>query len=196
MSSETMPHQSKMASFSEKLQAAANRLRKRGITSSIQGESQQDGNTTLALLPTMTQIQKARTENEFMAQPSRSNVTTNGSKPDFSYTKLKPGQIRLVTIHPRQDDLMCSLTVVDIPKAGQPSTIPPYDGVSYVWGDIARPHGIKCNYSDTAIVNGKRHDFFTLDSIEYVKVTSNLKRLLLRLRNYEEWGTFWIARRR
>jgi hypothetical protein len=70
--------------------------------------------------------------------------------------------------------------------------IPPYVGVSYVWGDNARPHGIKCNYSDTAIVQGKHHDFFTLDSIEYVKVTSNLKRLLLGLRDYEEWGTFWI----
>jgi hypothetical protein len=192
MSSDMKPHQSKMSSFREKLQAAASRLKKRGDTSNIQRESQKDGNTALTLLPAMIQIQKSRTENEFTAKPSRNNVTTNGSKPDFSYTKLKPGQIRLVTIHPRQDDLMCSLTVVDMPKAGQPSMIPPYVGVSYVWGDNARPHGIKCNYSDTAIVQGKRHDFFTLDSIEYVKVASNLKRLLLRLRDYEEWGTFWV----
>jgi len=139
------PHQSKMSSFREKLQAAASRLKKRGDTSNIQRESQQDGNTALTLLPAMIQIQKSRTENEFTAKPSRNNVTTNGSKPDFSYTKLKPGQIRLVTIHPRQDELMCSLTVVDMPKAGQPSMIPPYVGVSYVWGDNARPHGIKCN---------------------------------------------------
>jgi hypothetical protein len=49
MSSEAKPHPSKMASFREKLQTAANRLKKRGETTNIQRESQQDGNTTLAL---------------------------------------------------------------------------------------------------------------------------------------------------
>jgi hypothetical protein len=62
MSSDMKPHQSKMSSFREKLQAAASRLKKRGDTSNIQRESQQDGNTALTLLPAMIQIQKSRTE--------------------------------------------------------------------------------------------------------------------------------------
>lgn len=184
MSSDPIPHRSRLSSFREKLHSATRHLQKReskaDVKADVKAETRQNENP-----PDASQPQEDQAE----ANPDETKTEAITA---FDYTPLKPGQIRLVTLHPGPGELMCSVTVVDIPKEGQPSTMPPYDGVSYVWGDIERPHGIKCNYSDTAVIQGTHYNFFTLNTIQHVKVTSNLKALLLRLRDYEEWGTFWI----
>jgi hypothetical protein len=175
-----MPHRSSLSSFREKLHSATQHLQKRESKADVKAEIRRNGNPPDASQPQEDQAEANLDETKTEA------ITA------FDYTPLKPGQIRLVTLHPGSGELMCSLTVVDIQKEGQHLSVPPYDGVSYVWGDIERPHSIKCNSSDTAEIQGMHYSFFTLNTIQHVKVTSNLKALLLRLRDYEEWGTFWI----
>jgi hypothetical protein len=64
------------------------------------------------------------------------------SKPIYSQGALDGRNIRLIFIHPANDEgerLECTCLPFDIDKA------PPYEALSYAWGTIQQPHEILCN---------------------------------------------------
>jgi len=108
--------------------------------------------------------------------------------PDFEYEPLPfDGLFRLIDLHfgAPSDDLMCTIYVENIGRK-------PFTAISYCWGSSERPHVIKCSNPKKIVV----------DSVDYygpaekptgvLKVTENLKNLLLALRTEDTYVTLWI----
>jgi hypothetical protein len=105
------------------------------------------------------------------SKPSSEEVegqSTDTSDDEYQYTKLPtPHSTRLVELHPSEsEDVIVTLRTVELDLA------PPYEAISYVWGDPNFKVGIKCE--------GRS-----------LKVTPNLKAVLHHLRPKSRTRILW-----
>ncbi|KAK3346001.1 heterokaryon incompatibility protein-domain-containing protein [Lasiosphaeria hispida] len=107
--------------------------------------------------------------------------------PDYVYTPLGEKEIRILDLHPGKpgDELMISISSALLTE-GQ------HVAVSYVWGSEERPHVVKV--ADAIIVrkDGKESIKCAEEATSILRVTENLKNLLVNIRDEEFYMSLWI----
>ncbi|KAI0160696.1 heterokaryon incompatibility protein-domain-containing protein [Xylariaceae sp. FL1272] len=120
----------------------------------------------------------------------------------FSYTRLEPGQIRLLVLHPGKmgDELQCSIIIVaqrpNVSAYKKLEVEMPYQAVSYAWGDSDRRHTLKCNlagYGMMSVHNEMPRPMIGYNSFESVlHINTSVYEMLQRLRHPEQGKAYWI----
>ena len=108
--------------------------------------------------------------------------------PDFEYEPLPfDGLFRLIDLHfgAPSDDLVCTIYVENIGRK-------PFTAISYCWGSSERPHLIKCSNPKKIVVDDVDYYGPAEKPIGVLKITENLKNLLLALRTEDTYVTLWI----
>ncbi|PMD31123.1 HET-domain-containing protein, partial [Hyaloscypha variabilis F] len=76
-------------------------------------------------------------------RPTRSHRPTSVPVIEDSLYESLPSQssIRLITLHPSdfKDPIRCTLEVFEL------ASVPPYEAISYVWGDATPRNRLRCN---------------------------------------------------
>jgi Heterokaryon incompatibility protein (HET) len=108
--------------------------------------------------------------------------------PDFEYSPLQfDGLFRLIDLHygAPSDDLMCTLYVGKLGRK-------PFSAISYCWGAPDRTHLIKCGNPQQKEVDGVTYQKPAKEPVGVIKITENLKNLLLAMRTEDTYVTLWI----
>ncbi|KAE9366950.1 HET-domain-containing protein [Stipitochalara longipes BDJ] len=108
--------------------------------------------------------------------------------PDFKYEPLPfDGLFRLIDLHygAPSDDLVCTIFVERLGRR-------PFTAISYCWGSTERPHLIKCGEQKKIVVDGVDYYGPAEKPTGVIKITENLKNLLLALRTEDTYVTLWI----
>lgn len=106
---------------------------------------------------------------------------------EYIYTPLERGEFRILGLHPGvcSDDLMCTLFTEGL-------GCPKFAAVSYCWGSTNRPHLLKCGQETIVTVNSNKCHQSAKQPSGVIKITDNLKDLLLALRDEEFHRNLWI----
>jgi hypothetical protein len=108
--------------------------------------------------------------------------------PDFEYEPLQfDGLFRLIDLHygAPSDDLVCTMFVERLGRK-------PFTAISYCWGSSERPHLVKCSDPKKIVVEGVDYYGPAEKPTGVLKITENLKNLLLALRTEDTYVTLWI----
>ncbi|KAL2206164.1 HET-domain-containing protein [Sarocladium strictum] len=108
--------------------------------------------------------------------------------PAYQYEQLPLGSIRVIYLHPGTGSADIR---IDIHTCLEP---PNYTAVSYVWGDNNRVYKVYASTLPSLQSNTDDRRFSRLPrkSFGYIKVTENLRKVLLGLRLEDEYRVLWI----
>jgi Heterokaryon incompatibility protein (HET) len=112
----------------------------------------------------------------------------NVALPDFEYEPLAfDGLFRLVDLHfgSPSDDLMCTVYTERLGRK-------PFTAVSYCWGSSERPHLMKCSDPKRIEIDGLNYYGPAEKPTGVIKITENLRNLLLAMRTEDTYVTLWI----
>ena len=106
---------------------------------------------------------------------------------EYIYTPLNRNEFRILGLHPGvgSDDLMCTLFTESL-------GVFQFAAVSYCWGSTDRPHLLNCGQGRMVSVDSKKLHRPAEKPSGVIRITDNLKDLLLALRDEEFHINLWI----